>query len=142
MYRKKTRMYSNHLSRLSSFVTKRSYTFFCLWKEVCFAKYFTCPSPNLYNAVCPHTEKWSSWNTFKGWEVCAQFLVAKVMDCPQMKLLKSLMKWKSAVIILIDLLQHMFFYFAHTLYGFIDKLCPMNIQTATAVLITLLTQKN
>lgn len=119
------RMYSNHLSRLSSFVTNRSYIIFCLWKE-----------------VCPHTKKlWSSWNTFKGWEECAQFLVAKVMDCPQMKLLKSL-KWKSAVLRLIDLLQCTFFYFTHTLFGFIDKLCPTNIWTATAVLITLLTLKN
>ena len=123
--------------------TLRSYIVFCLWKEVCFAKYFTCPSPNLYNAVCPHTKKWwSSWKAFKGWEVCAQILVAYVMECPQMNLLKLLKKWKSAVLILIDLLQHMFFYFTHILYQFIDKLCPMNIQTATDVLITLLTLKN
>jgi len=24
-----------------------------------------------------------------------------------------------------DLFQHMFFYFTQTLYGFIDKMCPM-----------------
>jgi len=133
-------MYCNHLSRLSPSVTNRSYIVFCLWQEACFAKYFTGPSPNLYNAVCHHTKKWwSSWNTFKGWEVCAQFLVAKVTDCRQMKLV---MKRKSAVLILIDLLQCMFFYFIETVYGFINKLCRMNIRTATDVRITLLTMKN